>query len=72
MTRDHPVCRRHLEVRHHELFNFLCFSQTAAQICDEFCVDVPLVDIYQVCENRGATLIFDGIMCIFVQFLYNS
>ena len=48
------------------------FSQTAVRICFKFCVDVPWVDPYLVCQNRGATPIFHGIMGNFVQFLANS
>ena len=34
--------------------DFICiFSQTAAQMCFKFCVDVPWVDPYIVCYNRG-------------------
>ena len=34
------------------------FPQTAAQICFKFCVDVPWVDLYKFCINRGALPIF--------------
>ena len=48
------------------------FSRTAAQICFEFCVDVPWVDPYYVCYDRGSTPIFHGILGDFAQFLAKS
>ena len=54
------------------LFNFDFFSRTAAWMCFKFCVDVPWVDPYSVCQNQGATPILYGIMGNFVQFLVNS
>ena len=51
---------------------FIFFSQTAAWIPFKFCVEVPQGEFYQVCSNRGATPIFQGIMGNFVQFLASS
>ena len=51
---------------------FIFFSQTAARIPFKFCVEVPQGEFYQVCSNRGATPIFQGIMGNFVQFLVSS
>ena len=44
-------------------FTFFDFFQTIEQICFKF---------YQVCQNRGSTSIFIGIISNFVQFLANS
>ena len=43
-------------------------SETYAQVCFNFCKVVLWVDPYKVCENLGATSIFQGIMGNFGQF----
>ena len=54
---DQPVSNVVFVVAVVNFFFFFNFSDTTAQNYFKFCVDVPRVDPYQVCPNRGATLI---------------
>ena len=59
------LCCRQTELLY--FFNFL--SQTTARICFKFCVDVTLVDPYQVCLNQCVTYMLMELWVILRNFL---